>query len=470
MTKIGRFARQLSRMVLVSAAIAFFTITALFAVNLAVFVRGQDRVRDTLANAISDGSILEARNFGPLSGLSLAFNKEKNVNGIHRHDCLIWTSLIAPVPDLLTQVLRTPRLTAAEQPLDPRAPSNPDCQAVAQVLAGVPGAKPEMVFYDRYILAQRALAHVLLSYFSVQTASSIVKAVAFSAFGLALVLAWREKAFAICVMSALFLLFYGLAHFGGMLYFGPLDATHALVLLVAVYLPFGTVSLRSLVAIGATYGSLVAAFEVLTGGIPLAFALISILTGLSALDQRSFLHRVLLLMFSFAVAFVGCLVLKLAIVSLHGGVNAFAEHFGPLVHRLHGDFVLEADPVLIERLSQYTTDMRIIAMLYLIVTYGYWSLIIGWGSPIFGIILVITGTTSLVIATVYVFRQEQDLDGRLPAALSGCWLAVGVAIAWVMLFWNHSLLHAFFMARLLIIPLLCGAVAVTETLRVRRLR
>jgi len=334
-------------------------------------------------------------------------------------------------------------LAPAKRPADPRAPENSDCQTVAQALvpAALPDANPRLVWYDRYILGQRALAQLLLSHFSVQTAASIVKAAAFSAFGLVLILAWRKEAFAICVIAALFLLFYGLGQFGGKLYFAPLDVTHAMVLLVALYRPFGTAPLGSLVVVGAT---LIAVFEVLTGGIPIALVLVALLTGLSAPDQRSFWQRVLILMIAFAVAAVGCFVLKLAIVSVYGGTNAFAEHFDALLYRLRGDFSREADPSMFERLSHYATDIRIIAVLYLIAVYAYWSLLIGWGSPIFGMILVMAGVSSLVIGTMLFFKQRRDSSERFPPALSGCWLAFRIAIAWVVLFWQHSLTHAFF--------------------------
>jgi UDP-N-acetylmuramyl pentapeptide phosphotransferase/UDP-N-acetylglucosamine-1-phosphate transferase len=42
----------------------------------------------------------------------------------------------------------------------------------------------------------------------------------------------------------------------------------------------------------------------------------------------------------------------------------------------------------------------------------------------------------------------------------GCWLALGFLIAWIAVFWNHTLVHPFFMARMLVIPVMCGAVAI----------
>jgi hypothetical protein len=106
---------------------------------------------------------------------------------------------------------------------------------------------------------------------------------------------------------------------------------------------------------------------------------------------------------------------------------------------------------------------------YLLYAYGYWSLLIGWGSPHFGVALVCGGVLLLALATGIALRRAHGVRG-VPPALSGCWLAAGVAIAWVLLFWNHTLVHPFFMARLLVIPLLCGAVAIVEVGRTGRVR
>jgi hypothetical protein len=39
---------------------------------------------------------------------------------------------------------------------------------------------------------------------------------------------------------------------------------------------------------------------------------------------------------------------------------------------------------------------------------------------------------------------------------------LGFLLGWVLLFWNHTAVHGFFMARLLVIPILSGAVAATQ--------
>jgi hypothetical protein len=446
----------------VSVCVALLVMAVVFTVNLAMFTQGYEQVRASLRRAIADGSILDAGGLGPSSLLSTRRKRE-----IYSHDCLLWTAFLAPTTDRFVMAFRTPRLEAAKHPIDPSAPGNADCQAVLQALdvGDASSAKPALVYYDRYILAQRAIVQLLLEHFSVRTAAVITKLTTISAFALACVWACRNRAWAIGTIAALFLLFYGLGYFGGMLYFAPIDVTHAMVLLFATCRPIGLAPLRNLVFLGALYGSVVAIFEVLTGGIPMALVLLSLLTGISAQDGRSFVHRISLLTFCFAVAVVACFAVKLLVVSVVFGGNAFADHYGGLLHRLHGDFIPEADRSLLQYLSDRGLDYPI---LYMVASYGYWSLLIGWGSPVFGIVLVATGVISLLAATLYFFRHNRMENRSIPPSLLGCWLGVGVLLMWITLFWNHTLVHAFFMARLLLIPILCGVVAVLGVARDRQ--
>jgi hypothetical protein len=418
-------------------------------------------VRASLKRAVADGSILDAGGFGPTSFLSTHRKRD-----IYAHDCLLWTAFLAPITDGFVMVFRTPRLDAAKDPIDPSAAGNPDCQAVLQALAvaDASSAKPALVYYDRYILAQRAIVQLLLEHFSVRTAAIITKFTTMSAFALGCLWAWRRRAWAVGAITTLFLLFYGLGHFGGMLYFAPIDVTDAMVLLFATCRPIGLAPPRNLVFLGALYGSVVAIFEVLTGGIPMALVLLSLLTGISAQDQRSFVHRISLLVFCFAVAVVACFAIKLLVVSAIFGGNAFAAHFGALLHRFHDDFIPEADPFLLQDLSNRGLDYPI---LYMVASYGYWSLLIGWGSSIFGVVLVAAGVISLLAATLHFFRRKRREKLSIPPSLLGSWLGVGILLMWIALFWNHTMVHAFFMARLLLIPILCGAVAVLGVARDR---
>lgn len=62
---------------------------------------------------------------------------------------------------------------------------------------------------------------------------------------------------------------------------------------------------------------------------------------------------------------------------------------------------------------------------------------------------------TLVTSTIRLYKVGASNSATLTCA----WFAIGVSVVWVALFWNHTKLHAFMMARLLVIPVLCGSVA-----------
>jgi hypothetical protein len=95
----------------------------------------------------------------------------------------------------------------------------------------------------------------------------------------------------------------------------------------------------------------------------------------------------------------------------------------------------------------------------LILNYALWSLLIGWGSSYFGVFLVAAGLLSLVTSTIYCLQQGRVIS----PALMSCWLSIAIILAWVALFWSHTLVHPFFMGRLLLIPVLSGIVAACVT-------
>ena len=102
---------------------------------------------------------------------------------------------------------------------------------------------------------------------------------------------------------------------------------------------------------------------------------------------------------------------------------------------------------------------------YLIRIYYSWSRLIGWGSSVFGAILVGSGLVALVYSTIRVAMLRRAAGMRVPPQLLGCWLGVGFLIAWVATFWNHTLIHPFFMGRILVVPVMCGAVALVALCR-----
>jgi hypothetical protein len=96
-----------------------------------------------------------------------------------------------------------------------------------------------------------------------------------------------------------------------------------------------------------------------------------------------------------------------------------------------------------------------VSVRYLLSAYRRWSGLIALGSSNIG--------TALVIAALVVF-VVQTWRGRLrsfdrPVLLAG-WLGVAVLIVWCAAFFQHAVVHPYFMARLLVIPVIAAAVLV----------
>jgi hypothetical protein len=451
--------KQLVQIAAISGALAAVVMSAMFAVNAIAFSQGQADVKATLQRSIEDKTIHATRPLAPYSLLPIRSGRGQH-SPLSMHDCLIWTTIVAPGLDSKELSLRTIRIQWAKREINARAPSNPDCQAVLQVLEpnASAQAQPTNVPYDRYIMGQRALAQLLLSNLSFSASALVVHVTTYVAFFLALVLAWRRRATAVVVICAILLLFYGLSYYGGMLYFAPMDITHALFIIAALYMPLGAATVTACAIFGALYGALVAQFEILTGGVPVALALVALMAGSSAPDRPTFARNVSAVVTAFCLSFVCCFAIKLSVVSLVDGSNQFARHFPGLLHRLRGDIARETPPELAKQFVTYL-EYPFGQIVYLVRIYQPWSRIIGWGSSTFGSILVVAGLVALAVATVRVAISRRRAGDRFPPQLMGCWLGLGFLIAWMALFWNHTLVHPFFMARFLVIPVMCGAVA-----------
>jgi hypothetical protein len=448
--------KRLIQIAAISMAVAVVAMAAMFAFSILVFGQGQSGVRAALERAIDDGSINVTGRVAPWSLLPLG---QRSGWPMYMHECLIWSSLIVPGMDAKALSLRTAGVRPAERDIDKRAPANPDCQAVLQILRPTAGQPQPTPFpYDRYIMAQRALAQLLLSHLSVNTSRILIQTATYAAFLIALVLAWRRRAIAAAVVSAMLLLFYGLSFYSGAIYFAALDITHAIFIIAAVLMPLGTASIMACAVAGALYGAYVAQFEILSGGIPLGLAIIALLVGSTAPHARAFVRNTSTIVMAFCAAIVFCFAIKLGVASLAEGANLFAQHTPALFRRLRGSIYRETPPQLLKLYAEYA-EYPLGQIAYLIRIYYPWSRLIGWGSSVFGAILVASGLVALIYSTVRVAMLRRAAGMHMPPQLLGCWLGIGFLIIWVAIFWNHTLIHPFFMGRILVIPVMCGAVA-----------
>jgi hypothetical protein len=90
---------------------------------------------------------------------------------------------------------------------------------------------------------------------------------------------------------------------------------------------------------------------------------------------------------------------------------------------------------------------------YLLVSYRRWSSLIALGSANLGTALVVASLGVIALAT-WRARRRHVSDPVLIAR----WLGVAVLLVWAAAFLNHTAVHPYFMARLLVIPVIGAAV------------
>ncbi len=90
---------------------------------------------------------------------------------------------------------------------------------------------------------------------------------------------------------------------------------------------------------------------------------------------------------------------------------------------------------------------------FLLSSYRRWSSLIGFGSPNLG--------TVLVLGALAVLAVETWRSRNTPATiLLACWLGVAALLVWAVVFLNHTAVHPYFMARLLVIPVIGATILV----------
>jgi hypothetical protein len=422
----------------VLAAAAFFGLLFAAATWLP---QNQQAIRQHLIDVIASGEINARTSLGPMATLP-----------VHRYafDCLIFGIVLVPTGGAISN--RMLAMDPAAQ--DPRVPPFPDCQALLRALPELGGgAVPATIQYDRYILGARVLGRVLLSAVSVETMRRVLLGSSYGLLGLiGLLAAWRfmhtrgdpdeaRRAAVYGAIVACLALFYGAHHFDGLLNFAPMDEVHFVFILISLIWPLGEMRPERRALFAASYGSLIAIFEFMTGGIPLALALLPVLLALGYRgDTPSYLRTLVTLWGCFCIAVIASFAIKQAYaVAVSGDTDNF---IAALLLRTYGGLEANSD-------ANYSLP-------YLAMAYYRGSYLIGWGSSRLGAALVIGSLAVIALSTWKVRSASYQL--RL-----ACWSSLLALAAWIVVFLNHSILHAFFMARLLVIPLIAAAVlSVTE--------
>jgi hypothetical protein len=296
---------------LLAVLVALCGMAVWFTTSFAVRGIDQARYRDVAAEAARSG-VLAA-----IYRLPLAPDKEFYLHG--GDDCLTLSMLIAPQESRLKAAI-SPRVPVGQFQIGADAregfPPHPYCEGLAAMLQALKGpgdrtrSLPEMIYYHRYIHGTVTIAALLLSIFSFATATTLLLVVCYA------LLAWliiaaalrlrstspaeRRRAGAFLSIGLALALFYALPLFERSFCFAPVDMTIFGFILFGLFQPFGKISEVRLVLAAASFGTAIAIFDRLVGGIPMALAVLIVLVVLGEVQDRTELrHRLTLAVAAF---------------------------------------------------------------------------------------------------------------------------------------------------------------------------
>jgi hypothetical protein len=438
--RFASLAKGLACAALISVAIAaaFFVVFAAAAIWAP---QDQQTIRQNLVEAITSGEFSTQTSIGP----NQTFPMYRSGN-----DCFLLGMMLAPAGSRPAEALSN-RVVAAASPSAPdaRAPPFPPCQAILRALPELGGAGAEFVEYDRYVLGMRVLGRVLLSVTSLKSMRQILAGTSYALLRLiGLAALWRlgrargdtetrARAAGYLAIAVTLALFYGVNFFDATLNFGPLDDVQFVFILLSLLWPLGDMRPTGLAIYAGTYGSLIAIFEFLSGGIPLALALLPLLLALGSRgDRPAYLTKLMTLWSGFCIAVIAVFAIKkIYTMAFLGDSESF---IATLLHRTYGGLAETPD-------AHYS-------LTFLVTTYYRASALVGLGSSRIGTPLVFV---SLAVIAILTWRKARMRDDLLAPA---CWLALFAVGVWYAVFLNHAILHASFMARLLIVPIIAAAV------------
>jgi|GEM_PF-3483304 len=441
-----------------AALVSVATAAAFFSVFLAAALwapQDQQTIRQHLIESVKSGELNQQTNLGPFGTLSIYPNI---------FNCLLFNMMLAPASGPLIDAVSNRMAAHDGAGNDARVPPVPDCQALVRALPELGGAGANFAEYDRYILGMRVLGRVLLSTTSVRALRHILLGTAYALLGLIGIVALyrfsratnnvfeRARAAGYVAIAACLALFYGIHYFGATLYFGPMDCVQYAFILASLVWPLEDLRPARLAIYAASYGSLIAIFEFMTGGIPLALALLPLLLALGFRgDKSAYFEKLIQLWGCFCLAVIASFAIKnIFAVAYLGRPNTFVP---ALLYRTYGSF--HASPE-----ASYSIS-------YLWEIYHINSALIAWSSRWLGTGLVIAALGFVSVVTWQ--NRKAEWSANRPVQLA-CWLSLAALTTWVAVFLNHSILHPFFMVRLLVIPIIAGAVLIVTEMTFRPAR
>lgn len=443
--------KDLVRAALISVAIAACFFAAFVAAALWL-PQDQQAIRRHIVAAVLDGTFNARPDYGPLG--STVFPR-------HTLDCTLANMMLAPPAGRLADAISNRHVALNPAWSDPRVPATSDCQGLARAIPELGAGYGDVQFQsnDRYILGVRVVGRVMLSLMRFDTMANVLRGIAFALLGvLGAAALWKLRAapdgearlFAAgyAIITLCLALLYGVHYFDATLYFAPPDVTHFIFIAISLFVPLARMRGAALALYAASYGSLIAIFESLTGGIPFALAMLPLLLALGFRgERRAYFAKLLLLWGSFCVAVVVCFAIKKGLVIAYLGDQE--SLLSILFYRMYGTLPPESGVEL--------------SLRYLLASYRRWSGLIAFGSPNLGTALVLA---ALAVFAVAAWRGRKSPTSYDRPILVACWLGVAVLMLWSAAFLNHTAVHPYFMARLLVIPVIGAVILLAARWRV----
>lgn len=315
------------------------------------------------------------------------------------------------------------------------------CSALRAFAGGDKAAGQTGMWYHQYIHGHTMLARLLLPNMSVETMRNLFHTLetllVLAGILIAMIALVRgrrptENLFWLIIFLA-FSRWFGLESYGQSLSHGPSDTIILIYLLfLAMSASRGGLSRRTSLISAALFGSLTAIFEFLTGGIPLGLAIIvgGLPFALRDSDPAEQLDRVIEAAAAFCVAVVACLAFKLGLALSVFGIESFRESAAQLQVRM-GIGSTEASPGLIgsikklvKGINSLAAGMHVLAgaILFTALGFGAWS----------ARLLIRTGDSTVRARAIHLAASN------------------GVIVALLLLLWQHTVVHAWFMERIFV--------------------
>ncbi|MGQ0675836.1 MAG: hypothetical protein ACT4N4_07095 [Rhodospirillales bacterium] len=446
-----------------------------FAAAFALMGVDQTRYREVAYEAARSG-VLDSTH-RPLLAPSKVFYPHQG------DDCLTLVMLVAPRESRLKAAI-SPRVPAGHSRLEPDNregfPAHPHCNDLAAMLHALKilgdggGSFPEMLYYHRYIHGTVTIAALLLSVLSFKNATASLLGACYA------LLAWlilaalfrlrsklpseRRRAVAFLFVGLSLVFFYALPLFGRQFAFAPVDIVVIGFILFALFQPLARISEVRLFVSASLFGTVIAIFDRLTSGIPMALSVLIVLVVLGeAQDRTAFIRRLALALAAFIAAIIVCLACKQLVVWAIWGPDALAEFLIWLDQRTIGGVTEELPDRMKHKLVEVGLSLSWLDANYAsrVVFAGimmvYSAFVIGWGSHVLGAAVVILPVPVLLLLTYFAARGRRFQNWPLELlAIVG---AAMVPFAWNLAFLNWTILHSSFAIRPLALSAGLAAVA-----------